>query len=296
MAANRILNRSWKACTAALLIFLAGCATIDDYQDPRDPLEGWNRLVYDFNDVLDRTLIRPLAEGYQAVIPAPLNRGVTNFFSNLADIQSAINNLLQFKLKRAGSDLGRVTVNTTMGVFGLVDVASNLNLQKYGEDFGQTLGVWGVGEGPYIVLPLLGPSSARGVAGRVGDWFTDPVNYISSGRVRYGLIALRALDKRANLLGASRVMEEAALDPYSFVRDAYLQKRRNDVYDGNPPSDELDELFDDDFDEDEEFKDEFREEFNEEFDQESTDGLEHEQRQGLSEQGVEQQNGSLADD
>ena len=253
MAANSKMHPAGRIFAASLLFLLTACATIDDYQDPRDPLEGVNRMIFDFNDTLDRYVLRPLAEGYQAVMPSPLNRGVTNFFSNLADIQSAINNLLQFKLHRAASDVGRVTVNTTMGVFGLVDVASNLNLQKYGEDFGQTLGVWGVGIGPYIVLPVLGPSSGRGVAGRVGDWFTDPVNYISSGRVRWGLIGLRALDTRANLLGASRVLEEAALDRYAFVRDAYLQKRRNDVHDGNPPPDPMEE----DFFDDPEFKDDF---------------------------------------
>ena len=178
-----------------------------------------------------------------------------NFFDNLADVTSAINNVLQFKLQRAASDVGRVVFNNTIGLLGFIDVASNMNLPKYGEDFGQTLGVWGFGPGPYIVLPLLGPSSTRDTVGVVAGWFTDPVRYVRKERIRYGLVALRLIDKRANLLGASRVMDEAALDPYQFMRDAYLQKRRYEVYDGNPPPEPFDDEFDDEFGED--FDDEF---------------------------------------
>jgi len=217
----------------ATVIFVGGCATVDpDFADPRDPWEGFNRAVYSFNDLLDRALIKPLAEGYDAVVPEPVDKGVTNFFSNLSDVTSAINNLLQFKVGRAVSDLGRVAVNTTIGIGGLFDVASNMDLPHYGEDFGQTLGTWGVASGPYIVLPVLGPSTGRDVVGRVADWFTDPVNYIEDDTVRYSLKGLDVVDKRSDLLSASRVVDQAALDPYAFVRDSYLQKRRSEVHDG----------------------------------------------------------------
>ncbi len=222
------------------VVVLAGCATSDG-RDPRDPIEPFNRVVYEFNDTLDRILIKPVAKGYRAIMPSPVDRGVTNFFSNLSDVGSAINNLLQFKLKRAASDVSRVLVNSTVGVLGFFDVASNMNLEKHGEDFGQTLGAWGVGPGPYIVLPVLGPSDGRDTIGLVVDWYTDPVTYVDPTRARNGLIVLRGIDKRADLLGASRVVEEAALDKYEFIRDSYLQKRQNAVHDGNPPDEEFDD-------------------------------------------------------
>ncbi|MES9899135.1 MAG: VacJ family lipoprotein [Sedimenticola sp.] len=237
MVSRGVIGRLQVVLVSALFLLLTGCATTSDYQDPRDPIEGFNRVMYSFNDALDEALITPLAEGYRAITPAPLDRGISNFFGNLADVGSAINNLLQFKLKRAASDVGRVLVNSTVGILGFFDVASNMNMQKYGEDFGQTLGAWGAGPGPYIVLPILGPSSGRGIFGIVVDWYTDPVAYVTPNSRRYALVALRGVDKRADLLGASRVMEEAALDPYEFSRDAHLQKRRNDIYDGNPPPD-----------------------------------------------------------
>lgn len=147
--------------------------------------------------------------------------------------------MLQFKLGRAASDLGRVAFNTTLGVLGFFDVATNMNLPHYGEDFGQTLGVWGSSPGPYIVLPLLGPSSGRDAVGLVLDWFSNPVSYIEDDGVRLAVASLWFVDKRADLLTASKLVEQAALDPYEFVRNAYLQKRRHDVYDGNPPPEEI---------------------------------------------------------
>jgi len=214
---------------------LAGCATGVD-RDPRDPLEPLNRAVHSFNnDLVDRAILEPLARGYRYITPAPVNQGVTNFFNNLLDIRSALNNLLQFKIGRAFSDVSRVAVNSTIGILGLMDVASNMNLPRYNEDFGQTLGVWGVGSGPYIVLPLFGPASGRDGIGLVVDWFADPVNYLADDSARWGVRGLNVVDTRADLLSASRVMEEAALDPYAFIRDAYLQRRESLVYDGNPP-------------------------------------------------------------
>jgi phospholipid-binding lipoprotein MlaA len=211
-----------------------GYATAAD-ADPSDPWERYNRDMYAFNEALDRSFFKPLARGYNAITPDPVNRGITNFFNNLEDVRSALNNLLQFKIGRAFSDLGRVAVNSTAGLLGVMDVASNMNLPRYDEDFGQTLGVWGLDPGPYLVLPFFGPSSARDGVGVVVDWYTYPVILIDDPWIRWGLLGLDVIDTRADLLYASRVLEEAALDPYAFVRDAYLQRRRDLVYDGNPP-------------------------------------------------------------
>ncbi|HEC16712.1 MAG TPA: VacJ family lipoprotein [Sedimenticola sp.] len=222
-----------------LSVMLAGCAATNPaYDDPRDPLEGYNRFMYDVNDKLDRAIIKPLARGYKAVVPTPVDAGISNFFNNLDDISSILNNLLQLKLERAVSDVGRVMINTTAGLLGLVDVASNYGYPRHNEDFGQTLGHWGVGPGPYFVLPILGPNDIRDTLGLAVDWYTDPVRQVDPSEWRWGLVALRGLDQRADLLSASKVLEEAALDPYEFTRDAYLQKRRNDVYDNKPPPEE----------------------------------------------------------
>ncbi len=225
-----------------VLALSAGCAS----NDPRDPLEPMNRVIYGFNDLLDKIIIKPVSQGYQAITPDPLDKGVTNFFNNLDDVSSILNNTLQFKLGRAASDVGRVVINSTVGILGLFDVATDLGMERTDEDFGQTLGAWGVGPGPYLVLPVLGPSNPRDTVGLVVDWFTDPVTYVDPTNLRYGLIVLRGIDKRADLLSASRVMEEAALDEYEFMRDTYLQKRRNDVYDGNPPMSEEAEALEED--------------------------------------------------
>jgi phospholipid-binding lipoprotein MlaA len=225
----------------AVMLFLAGCASLpDDYRDPRDPWESYNRAMHQFNTDFDTALWRPVARGYRAIMPDPLDKGVTNFFDNLLDFTSAINNLLQLKLSRAASDVGRIAVNSTVGLLGFVDVASNLDLPSYKEDFGQTLGYWGVGPGPYLVLPILGPSTVRDGISLIPDWYTQPTAYLDDTGTRWALAILYSIDKRADLLSATKVLEEAALDPYSFTRDAYLQKRRNDVYDGNPPLEEDD--------------------------------------------------------
>jgi len=231
------------------LLLLAGCASLpDDYRDPRDPWERYNRGMYQFNTDFDNAFLKPLAKGYKAVVPDPLDKGITNFFNNLADITSAANNLLQFKLSRAASDVGRLAVNSTAGLLGFMDVASNVGLPSYKEDFGQTLGYWGLPPGPYFVLPLLGPSTVRETVGVAGDLYTDPLFLdrlvdLGPDRVLWGLAALRLIDRRADLLTATKLLDEAALDPYIFVRDAYLQRRRSLVYDGNPPKDDYDELW-----------------------------------------------------
>lgn len=228
----------------SLMLFVTGCAsTREGLRDPRDPWEPFNRGVYRFNTDFDNAFMKPIAKGYQAITPEPVDRGVTNFFGNLADFDSAVNNLLQFKLTRAGSDVGRVLVNSTVGLLGFMDVATNMGIASYKEDFGQTLGYWGFTPGPYVMLPLLGPSSARDVFGLAGDIVIDPLFSVSKGEVYWGLVGLRIVDRRADLLIAGTIFDEAALDPYTFLRDAYLQRRENLVHDGNPPEGDFDEDF-----------------------------------------------------
>jgi phospholipid-binding lipoprotein MlaA len=192
--------------------------------------------MFGFNDSVDKAIIKPVASGYKAVVPAFARTGVSNFFSNLGDVWIGINNVLQGKLGEGASDFGRFAINTTVGVLGLFDVASGAGLEKHNEDFGQTLGRWGVGSGAYVVLPLFGPSSVRDGFGLLAvDWQGDPVYYVGNVPTRNELYALRLVDTRAGLLDASRLMEEAALDRYAYVRGAFLQRRRSLVYDGNPP-------------------------------------------------------------
>jgi phospholipid-binding lipoprotein MlaA len=218
------------ACVAALL--LGGCATNGD---PRDPLEPMNRVVYKFNDGVDNLVIRPFASLYREFVAPPIRTGISNLFSNINDVIVALNNLLQGKIPDAINDAGRILVNTTLGVFGVLDVATELGVDKHNEDFGQTLGRWGFSDGPYIVLPFLGPSNVRDTFGWVGDAYAWPVSYLEPNSHRNAIIGLRLITVRADLLEASQILETAALDPYAFVRDAYLQRRRNQVFDGNPP-------------------------------------------------------------
>ena len=219
-------------CVIVGLGVLGGCASTGD---PRDPLEPLNRGIYQFNDGVDTVLLKPAAEIYQGVVPSLVRTGVNNVFANLNDVIVALNNLLQGKFHSALSDASRVLVNTTVGLLGIFDVATPVGLEKHDEDFGQTLGWWGIGDGPYLVLPFLGPSNARDTVGRVGDYKTDPVTYIDPTRDRNIVQGLRLVARRAELLSASRILAVAALDEYEFVRDAYLQRRRNLIHDGNPP-------------------------------------------------------------
>lgn len=222
-----------------MLALASGCASVPGPPDERDPFESYNRAMYAFNDSVDSAVVRPVAQAYKDYMPTLVQTGVSNFFDNIGDLNVMVNNLLQFKIENAVSDFGRILWNSTVGIFGLIDVASHMGLEKHDEDFGQTLAVWGVPDGPYIVLPLLGPSNARDSVGLVGDIYVDPLFQIDEeGNVYWGAVILRFIDTRADLLSASRVLEQAAIDPYIFVRDAYLQHRRNLVYDGNPPVDE----------------------------------------------------------
>lgn len=221
-------------CVMASLVLLGGCAT-PGTGDPRDPLEPMNRAIYQFNDGVDKIITKPIAEVYQAVLPSFVRTGISNVFSNINDIVVALNNILQGKIGPAFSDISRVMVNTTVGVLGIIDVASELGIEKNDEDFGQTLGYWGIGDGPYIVLPFLGPRTARDTVGLFGDLWADPLVHLDPVRDRNAAIGLRFVSRRAELLSASKVLEVAALDEYEFLRDAYLQRRRNLIFDGNPP-------------------------------------------------------------
>lgn len=218
----------------SLLIALGGCATTGG--SPNDPLERYNRAMFGFNDGLDKAIIKPVATGYKTVMPEIARTGVTNFFANLGDIWIGVNNILQGKVSAGVSDFGRFAINTTAGILGLVDVASNVGLEKHNEDFGQTLGRWGVGSGAYVVLPILGSSNVRdGISLLAVDWHGDPLWHVNNIPTRNTLVGVRAIDNRANLLDASHLVEEAALDRYAYVRDAYLQRRRSLIYDGAPP-------------------------------------------------------------
>jgi len=217
----------------AVLSVLVGCASTT--QNSEDPLENINRPIYAFNDTLDRAIMTPLAKGYRAILPDVAEQGIHNFFENLSDIGNAVNNFLQFKPHEGVSDLARVMINSTFGILGFIDIASYSDLPKHDEDFGQTLAVWGVDSGAYIVLPILGPSNVRDSIGLVVDWFLNPVSHIDHDRTRWTAVGIAAIDKRATLLGARDVLEEAALDPYLFIRDGYNQKREYMIFDGNAP-------------------------------------------------------------
>jgi phospholipid-binding lipoprotein MlaA len=214
---------------------LGGCATSGN---PKDPIEGFNRVMFGFNEGLDKVIIKPVATGYEAVLPTPIQTGVSNFFSNIADLMIGVNNLLQGKPAQAASDAGRVLVNTTMGFLGIIDVASSMGMEKHEEDFGQTFGRWGLTDGAYIVLPFFGPRTARDTIGLAFDVYTDPVSHVDHIPTRNTLLVTRVISDRAQLLKADKVIEEAALDKYSYVRDAYLQRRRSLIYDGNPPKEQ----------------------------------------------------------
>jgi phospholipid-binding lipoprotein MlaA len=213
---------------------LAGCATSGN---PKDPIEGFNRAMFAFNEGLDSAIVKPVAKGYEAVLPSPIRTGVTNFFANIDDLFIGVNNLLQGKIPQAFNDFGRVAINSTIGLLGVLDVASEAGLEKHEEDFGQTFGRWGVGNGAYVVIPVFGPRTARDTVGLVLDVAADPVANHRPKRTRDVALVIRTISDRANLLPADKVVEEAALDKYSYMRDAYLQRRRNLIHDGNPPRD-----------------------------------------------------------
>lgn len=230
----RSLGR-WSAL--AVLVLLQACATVAN-PDRRDPMEALNRSVFGFNDAVDTVLLQPVATIYRQATPNWVRTGVGNFFNNLDDVWSAVNNALQGRPKHAGESIGRVVINTTVGLLGVVDVASNLELERHPANFGLTLGRWGVKPGPYVVLPLLGSSTLREVAALPIDMQGNLTSHVQDENVRTVLTGLNVVNIRSNLLQASKVVDGAALDKYSFFRDAYLQRQRNQFYDGNPPEEE----------------------------------------------------------
>ena len=228
MIASALMRRAGLAILLVLQLVMTGCATVPAGAgaNPRDPWEGYNRQVWRFNEAVDQAVLLPVARGYRAVVPEPVRTGVSNFFGNLSDVWSLVNHVLQLKPRESAETLARVGLNTTVGLFGLIDVASGVNLQRHREDFGQTLGYWGLPSGPYLVLPLLGPSTLRDTAALPVDWTGDLVGTVSDTSTRAALTATRLVDLRASVLEAGRVLDSAALDKYTFVRDAHLQRRR----------------------------------------------------------------------
>lgn len=224
------------AFAVALFGGLTGCATTAN--NPKDPYEGFNRAMFAVNEGLD-VVIKPVAKGYDTVAPVPVKTGIGNFFGNLQDIWTAFNNFLQGKGSAGLSDVGRVLVNTTLGIGGVFDVASEMGLEKHAEDFGQTLGKWGVADGPYLYWPLIGPRTTRDTLGFAVDSSADLVWRVNDIPARNTLVGVRFIDLRASLLPSDKVVEEAAFDKYVYIRDAYLQNRRSEILDGNVPKEEL---------------------------------------------------------
>lgn len=231
------MNRTHIFLLIATLL-LAGCAGA---HNPADPLEPVNRSIYKFNNSIDKAVVKPVAQGYSRVMPPVGKMMVSNFFSNLDDVVVTANDILQLKLHQAASDGMRFLVNSTIGIYGLIDVASIGPLKKHNEDFGQTLGKWGVGSGAYLMLPILGPSSVRDGIGRYVDTFPSLTTQIQDMQTRNQVYLGEGINHRAELLNQEKVLDDAMLDPYEFIRDAYLQRRINQVYDGNPPRVRYDE-------------------------------------------------------
>lgn len=224
---------------------LTGCAgtqTVEGEYNP-DPYEDTNRSFYRFNDALDRHVMRPVAETYANVAPKPVRNSVTNFFDNLEYLNVILHSFLQGKLKQGFSDAIRFTVNSTVGIGGLFDVASGMGLKEHEEDFGQTLATWGLNQGAFLNLPFFGPNTARNTPDFASSYLANPLTYLSSIFL-FPVTALNFVNTRANLLEASEFVEEASIDPYSFIREAYLQRRKYLIHDGNPPAEGYDDIFD----------------------------------------------------
>jgi len=227
-------------CLVITLAVLAVSACATTANNPKDPLESFNRAMFSVNEGID-VVVKPVAKGYDAAAPLPVKVAIGNFFGNIWDVWTAANNLLQGKGQDAVSDVGRVLINTTVGIGGVFDVASEMGMTKHTEDFGQTLGKWGVGDGPYFYWPIIGPRTTRDSFGWLVDTYYDPVWRINDVPLRNSLAATRFIDVRASLLPSDKVVEDAAFDKYSYIRDAYLQHRRNEIYDGTPPRERFDD-------------------------------------------------------
>ena len=232
---NLLNKRFWMLLSGLVLLALQGCATVKS-ADARDPWEPMNRSIYQFNDALDTAALKPAAQLYVRVLPSMVRTGVSNFMGNLGDVWSMANSAMQLKGQATVETFMRININTFMGLGGILDVASEMGIEKRREDFGQTLGYWGVQPGPYVMLPLFGPSTLRDALAFPVDMQGNVTNNLADEATRNALLVTRLVDMRAGLLKTVDAIKASSLDPYSFVRDAYLQKRRNDIYDGNPPS------------------------------------------------------------
>ena len=233
--------------TFICFLFISGCAGVPTNRDLNahrfsgDP-EKLNRSIYQFNDKVDKTILKPISQGYVAVVPDPARKGINNFFNNLLEINSLINNILQGDLSGAGTNIARFMANTTVGIFGLFDIAGKNGVESDTEDFGQTMAVWGVSPGPFIVLPFLGPSSLRDAVGLIPYYlYTRPQSHLSEFESRVAITASDVISRRAKLLGASDLVD-GQLDPYSFIRGTYEQARINAVFDNNPPEEDFDDF------------------------------------------------------
>lgn len=235
----------WAALCSLVVVTgaVTGCATTQSAigsvraaASEMDPIEPFNRVIYTVNDKVDRAVFKPLAQGYEFILPVVVRSCVSNVFGNIGDVPASLNNFLQGKIKEGGSDVCRVGVNTTVGVLGCFDIASKWGFEKHNEDFGQTLGRWGVPSGPYIVLPLFGPSTVRDGSALIVDAYLDPLRFVNDVPVRNSVYGVRLVDKRAQALDTTNFIDNAALDPYVFVRDAYLTRRRSLILDGREPS------------------------------------------------------------
>jgi phospholipid-binding lipoprotein MlaA len=227
---------SWRRiCAVGVLLTLQACSTVPN-ADARDPWESMNRGVFNFNETVDNLAIKPAAKAYEAVVPTAVRKGIHNFLGNIGDVWSLANSALQLKGQAAGETLMRISVNTVLGLGGVMDVATGMQLKRNKEDFGQTLGYWGVKPGPYLVLPIFGPSTLRDALAKPLDFKGNATSLINDVATRNVLTVADVLDTRVGLLQTVDAIKSASLDPYNFVRDGYLQKRTNDIYDGNPPA------------------------------------------------------------
>jgi phospholipid-binding lipoprotein MlaA len=257
---KKIINILRYSLLTITILFSSGCATIEGPANPDDPFESFNRSMFAFNESVDKYAFKPAAKGYNFIMPDIASKGVSNFFSNVDDIVVFANQLLQFKIAAAIATSARIVFNTTFGLLGLIDVASEMDLYKHNEDFGQTLAVWGVPSGPYLVLPFIGPLTVRDTAGLAVDWtYFDPIFRRQTLRASIATLTIKYIDIRAGLLKASNILDDTVSDKYSFVRDAYQLRREFLIYDGQPPEDfSEEELFKDEnlFQDEELFKDE----------------------------------------
>ncbi|MFL6619609.1 MAG: VacJ family lipoprotein [Povalibacter sp.] len=239
---TRSASRAVRALTiVGVLLVAAGCASTPGRTHGEDPWQGLNRGVYKFNDTIDRAALKPVAKGYRKITPRWFRAGVGNFFSNLTYPATAVNQFLQGKPALGARDTGRFLVNTTLGLAGILDVATKMGLQANDEDFGQTLAVWGVGSGPYLTLPFFGPSSLRDAPSRVFDYFLGPLEYVQiPWETEWGLRGIDIIHSRSELLSLDPTLQKT-FDPYAFIRDAWVQQREFAIYDGNPPPETLEE-------------------------------------------------------